>query len=105
MSAGPHQLIKNLRAQLITCGDDLAKHMGWKKPESTTQTVLFPELGQNELEVMGCLQSNPLHVDELLQVYPHDRGNLMKVLLEMEMKGLVKALPGSRFGLCSGYSG
>lgn len=104
MAAGPHSLIRSLRAQLVTSGEDLAKQMGWKRAEPATQTILFPELDKNELEVMGCLQANPMHVDQLLQVYPHGRGTLMKVLLEMEMKGLVKALPGSRFGLSSALS-
>jgi DNA processing protein len=104
-SKGPHALVLALKGSLVTSGNDIAKLMSWQKVKSVEQVSLFPDLSKDDLEVLSMLQSNPMHIDQLSMEYDHGRGKLMQVLLSMEMRGLVKTMPGSRYAVSGALEG
>ena len=90
-SAGCNHLIRRNRAALITSADDLVEAM---------QRSLFPELTDEEQVVTNYLtqkgegQINRMTVDLNLPL-----SQLLSILVELEFKGVVKALPGGIYKL------
>ena len=102
-SAGCNQLLQQQRAQLITGPSDLLKYMNWEV-QSSRQTVyqqsLFHQLGEFERKLVECIGSKEsVELDELLAVLPVGNSVLAGALLGLELKGIVKKLPGQRFKL------
>ena len=106
-SVGCNNLIRDNGAQLITSAADFVALMGWQADaqlqQAKTQGIernLFPQLSEEEqkivsiLDEMGDLQLNILSVRTNLSI-----GALTTLLLEMEMKGLVKPLAGGSYHL------
>jgi len=100
-SAGCNQLIKKHKAALIENGHDLAIFMNWEK--SATQTVqrsLFVELNENEQQVIALLkQQEYLSIDRMYQEIKQSPSEIAGLLLELEFKGMIKALPGKKYML------
>ena len=100
LTEGCNWLIKSHRAALIESAADLAYVMQWQAsvPGEVTQARLFDDLSEPETAVIDTLkQHRELAVDELAYRagLPHEV--LPAVLLELECKGLVRALPGNRY--------
>lgn len=105
-SAGCNNFIRDNKARLITSADDLAKALGWDAPKNSRRArkprepELFPELSAEERRVCDALagsdgkQINLLTVETNIPV-----GQLMAVLFDMEMRGIVKSLNGARYKL------
>ena len=106
-SIGCNNLIRDNGAQLITSAADFVALMGWRADAQLKQAkaqgierALFPQLSDDEqkvvtiLDEMGDLRLNMLSVRTNLSI-----GNLTALLLEMEMKGLVKPLAGGSYHL------
>lgn len=100
-SAGCNELIRNNRAGLIQSADDLIKDMGWSdaKPPKPIQRELFPDLTPGQQKVMERLgkdikgvQLNTLVVDCNIPV-----SEMLSILLDLEMKGLVHSHPGNLY--------
>jgi DNA processing protein len=101
-SKGCNDLIRLQRAQLMESAEDLAKYLSWtdmdaRKP--APQAQLFVELTEMEQLVMDALKKydhgvviDALSYDTLL---PQSR--LAAVLLSLEFKSIIRALPGKRF--------
>lgn len=97
-SEGCNYLIKNNKAALITCAEDILESMGWKEHKKSPvhkQRELFIELTADERIVTDILQAQEnVHIDEL-----HFKSNLSssaiaQALLMLEMKGVICSLPG-----------
>lgn len=97
-SEGCNYLIKNNKAALITCANDLLENMGWKqtkKPSSTKQRELFIELTADEKIVIEILQiQEQVHIDELYFKSKLSSSEVAQALLMLEMQGIVSSLPG-----------
>ena len=106
-SAGCNELIKNNRASLILSAEDFVNAMGWSlssTPSSKTiQRELFPELNEEEKNIVQVLQRNPDGIQiNILVVETNIPINRMSALLfELEMKGVVRALAGGVYRLLS----
>lgn len=106
-SAGCNELIKNNRASLILSAEDFVNAMGWNlssTPSSKTiQRELFPELNDEEKNIVQVLQRNPDGIQiNILVVETNIPINRMSALLfELEMKGVVRALAGGVYRLLS----
>lgn len=101
-SGGPNKLIRKNIATLITCGQDLADLMAWTgaKPSVKQQQQLFNQLSTEEQQIAGALQgSEGTHADDLMLQTGLSTAQVGALLLQMEMMGMVKALPGKRFRL------
>lgn len=103
-SAGCHRLISGNKAMLITCAGEMVEALGWNdlrpglpvKP----QKELFAELSAEEQMLMEKMKGNDgLHVDELYLQSGLNAGRFSSVLLTLECKGLVHALPGKFYTL------
>ncbi len=101
-SGGPNLLIKRNIAALITGADDLLQLMNWSsnKPKKAVQRQMFVHLSPDEQTVFDLLKDkDAVHADELLHLSKLSNSQLASVLLQMEMQGLVKALPGKMYRL------
>jgi DNA processing protein len=100
---GCNSLIKNNRATLLTSADDIVKMLNWdlkEKPKKIIQRQLFVELNENEQKIHDLLS---LKGQQLLDIIALECNipmyQLSSILLQMELKGVTKPLPGKIFGL------
>lgn len=97
-SEGCNYLIKNNKAALITCANDLLENMGWKKhtkPSPKKQRELFIELSPEEKVIVDILQSQEqIQIDELYFKSKLSSSTIAQALLMLEMQGVVASLPG-----------
>ncbi len=100
-SIGCNQLIKNQKAHLIESAADLAEQMGWTEDGSrnkSVQTTLFPDLDTDEQRITDVLRAHPdVAIDDLAAAADMPPGNLARLLLGLEFKGIVRTLPGKRY--------
>jgi DNA processing protein len=100
-SEGCNYLIKNNKASLITCGDDLLEMMNWKPAIKTThkkQRELFIEFTPDEKIVVDILQQHDsLQIDELYLKSGLSSSAMAAALLMLEMNSIVTSLPGKLY--------
>ena len=102
-SMGCNELIKTQRAHLICSGDDLLCFMNWQnKPnkKSAIQSSLFVDLSPEEKLIADLLNKHDtLSVDEITALSTLKPSMVSLQLLSLEMKGLLKVLPGKLYSL------
>ncbi|NVK51808.1 MAG: DNA-protecting protein DprA [Flavobacteriaceae bacterium] len=101
-SKGCNNLIKNNKAALLTSAQDIAKMLNWDLPQSRSSTPkqqqLFVELNETEQKIYDYLLANrkqrldSISFDCRIPIY-----QLSAVLIQLELKGVVKPLPGKLF--------
>jgi len=96
-SRGTNKLIQDNKAQLIQSPDDFIRFMDWEKKESP-QMTLFDDLNPSETEIIALLREGKQHIDLLKHKFDK-KGDLSILLLQLEMKGIIKSRPGSYFEL------
>lgn len=106
-SAGCLKIIKQHKANLVTCAKDIIESMNWDIDVSSgtkekIQPQLFVELNDNEKMVYDLLkETEKIHIDELTAKIQLSQSILSGVLLQMEMKGMIVSLPGKMYKLVS----
>ena len=100
-SAGCNHLIRRNRAALITSADDLVEAMCWNAPQKQiVQRSLFPELTNEEQIVTNYLtQKGEGQINRMTVDLNQPLSQLLSILVELEFKGVVKALPGGIYKL------
>ncbi|MEO1009815.1 MAG: DNA-processing protein DprA [Bacteroidota bacterium] len=100
-SKGCNNLIKQQKAQILTSAADLVYLLGWElrtKEPQNVQKQLFVELDVTERSIYSYLQKEG---KQLLDTIALDCGlpifKVSSTLLSMEMKGVVRPLPGKLF--------
>ncbi len=97
-SEGCNLLIKQNKAALITSADDLKYILGWEEQQAnevTAQTQLFVELPEGEKQVWDELsKAGKLELDDLCLKLKLPVSKTLQHLMSLELKGLVKSLPG-----------
>jgi len=102
-SKGCNNLIKSQRAHLLTSAADLVYILNWKLEENRPKVIqqqLFVELNEEEKTIFNYLKTHPKsHLDAIAFDcnVPIFRATIL--LLDLELKGLVKPLPGKIFEL------
>lgn len=100
-SQGCNQLIKTQKAQMITCAEDLIYLLDWKldeKPTPTIQKQLFVQLSEKEQTVYDYLLNNGKQLlDEISLHCSIPIHQLSSMLLQMELQGVIRPLPGKWF--------
>ncbi len=101
-SEGCNHLIQTNRAALFINAENLLKQLNWQQKSATrdSQKVLPLDLTEDEKIVLGLLadrQSWP--IDKLMASSGLTVSLVSSVLLDLEFKGLVIALPGKQFRL------
>jgi DNA processing protein len=106
-SAGCNKLIKTNKAALIDGADDIKYLMRWLQEDTQLSKqqlqvkIPFPaDLKDEEKGILNLLQKHKdLHIEHLMNTMQLNSSELAFLLLELEMKSLVKALPGKKYAL------
>lgn len=105
-SKGCNQLIRNHKANLITCGQDLVEFMNWVEDlpkSSTAQPLMKASLSDDENAILSIVSNHdPCPVDLLTGISGINPGMVAAHLLSLEMAGLIISLPGKMYGICHG---
>ena len=103
-SEGCNRLIAENKASIYTGPEDLAQYLGWAQDGKSPAKRVLPEplnLSGDEQKVYRVLKDgNETQVDQLAWKSQLTLNELASVLLTMELKGLVKAMPGKKYTLC-----
>jgi DNA processing protein len=102
-SSGTNSLIKQ-GAKLVEHVQDILSEIHWEEPENkknqttgSKEKVLDPLLSAEEKLIWDLLRDGPRQVDELVRLRGSGMAALLVLLLQMELKGLIKQLPGKFF--------
>ena len=104
-SEGCNHLIRDNKAGLITSADDFVSAAGWqidteRSKSTTVERQLFPELTQEEQQIVALLQqTNDLQLNMLSVKTNISIGQLTALLFQLEMKGVVNPLAGGIYHL------
>ncbi len=104
-SAGCNRIIADNTAGLIACAEDFVKAMGWQDDKARqkqladgVQQELFPELTEEEMKVVDALRNRDRLQQNMISVATGiAAGRLSGLLFTMEMKGIVRMLPGGMY--------
>lgn len=112
-SKGPHELIKQ-GARLVDCveeimdtlgviGRDLKAHTATcaRQSEQAAEAPLFDAvrlaLSTSEEKVLSHLNTQPVHIDELIDALGLPAGAAHAALISLQLKALIKQLPGNLY--------
>lgn len=102
-SRGCNKLIASHRADLFQSTEYFLQQMGWdeqSKKKEPRQQQLFAVLSDDEQAVVDKLSTqDSLHVDQLSRELSLPAFQLFSLLLDMEMKGIIKNMPGNMYAL------
>ena len=103
-SEGCNQLIRRNGAVLITSADDLLSDLGWQTTAAESdkgQTTLFPDFTAEEQTLVDALRAADADLAQADLALALDMPvyKLTPLILTLEMKGVVKVLPGNRYHL------
>lgn len=101
-SEGCNMLIQKHKAQLVLNGADFLKQMNWEEQKNakTIQRSCFIELNEEEQNVCKHLEgSSGEHVDVLSLKTMLSISALNVQLFHLEMKGVVRSMPGKKYSL------
>jgi len=103
ISKGCNMLIKRNIASLIESGEDLLKLMNWEedsKNKKAVQRSFFVEMNEQEKLIYNIIKDGKAHgIDNLSIESKLPMSKTSSVLLSLEFKGVVKALPGKTYQL------
>ncbi len=99
-SQGTHNLIKQ-GAKLVECANDVLEEI-FPQALATPGDYVPKEIPYNELSpearrIMDVMERAPQHIDSLLKEAGVSAGLATGILLELELKGYIKQLPGKLF--------
>jgi DNA processing protein len=100
LSAGCNELIKNHQAHLIESAAELVAMLRWDAgiPPQGIQQELFRELDTEEKNIVDLLHHNDEKgIDALTIEARKSHSEIAALLLQLEFKGVVRALPGKRY--------
>lgn len=99
-SQGCLQLIQSQKAQLLSSAADLVYHLNWElnSPPKVVQKQLFVELNPEEQKVYDYLLANGKEeLDYIAMACELPIFKLSGLLLTLELKGVIRPLPGKLF--------
>ena len=107
LSRGPHLLIKQ-GAKLVEDVTDILEEIfpildpdfqeQLKKQQLTNQSHSpYSELGPEEQQILQLFPLDPVSLDELISQGSYSASEVMSILLSLEIKGLIKQIPGLQY--------
>ena len=103
-SEGTNHLIKTNMAQLVTSAEDIAQALGWEIGGTMPQKMHYEprRLTPKEKLVIDSLEDNSdgLLLENIAEKSGLPLSETSAVLLNMELSGLVRQLPGKKYILC-----
>ncbi len=94
-SAGTNRLIKD-GAIPVTSAAEVLESLGLPKARPDRPALAAPQDDQ-ERTVWEALSADPVYLDELAERTSRPTAGLLKILLNLEIKGLIRQLPGMMF--------
>jgi len=105
-SAGCNKLIANHKADLLLSPEYFLQQMSWDKESEKREKIplqqeLFIDLTIEEQKIIDTLKdcNEGLHIDLIAANTEMPTYQLYSILLQLEMKNLIKNLPGNTFSL------
>nr|MDD6336519.1 DNA-processing protein DprA [bacterium] len=100
-SEGPHELIANGAVPVFKAEDilDAVGVQSKTKQEPVPQQMAFRELTEAEKSVVTALQQGDMSHDELSAAVGFPPNRLNSLLTTMALDGIIKQLPGNRYGI------
>jgi DNA processing protein len=102
-SAGCNKLIRENKAILLDEPEQLIETLGWEDriiKSKVLQKSLFAELNEEEKKIVDLLTQQAItSIDEIIIRSTLSSSTVAASLLNLEMHGIVKALPGTRYSL------
>jgi len=99
-STGCHFLIKQ-GAKLVESPDDVLDELGMNYPfapkTDTFKEKSVPALEDSERTLYEIIGDYPLHIDEIAREVNMETGDVSGLLTRMELKGVIRQLPGKMF--------
>jgi DNA processing protein len=99
-SSGCNELIKNRSAALVESAEDVVREMNWSTPKrrKTRQQTLFAELMPNQKMLLDLLKMGEILTANDFSIQTGIKVNeILGLLLELEMDGLIESLPGGSY--------
>jgi len=101
-SEGCNFLVRNNKAALLTCAADLAYSLGWEKTgnlQPVEQFILPFDLSTDEQIIFNILKETtaPIAIDDLTVKTNMTTSMLAMNLLNLEMQGYIRSLPGKTY--------
>ncbi|MGD9901396.1 MAG: DNA-processing protein DprA [Spirochaetales bacterium] len=96
-SAGCNQIIKSLQGAMVTSADDILENYG--KTNSYKGVLSRPslQLTMDEQIIINIIGNEECHYDELLEKTNFDTKTLNSLLTTMQVRGIIKKLPGNLY--------
>ena len=99
-STGCHFLIKQ-GARLIENSDDILDELGlnyeYAPKTDTFKDPHLPPIEESEKSVYDIIGDYPMHIDQIARQGNFKPGEISSILMKMELKGVIKQLPGKMF--------
>ncbi len=105
---GSNQLIRDSKAKLVTKVEDILEEFGQAGEilkertkdiniSKNTDDIIAANLDESEQSILKFLSTGPADIDTIVSFCHLDVANVCSRLTSMQMKGLIKALPGNQF--------
>ncbi len=104
-SQGCNRLIKEKKAALIECAEDILREMCWEiplphKPVEAIQRTFLPDLSPEQQQVVDILsQTESMQLNVLAIELNRPVSKLSVSLFDLEMNGIVRCMPGGLYRL------
>ncbi len=95
-SEGCNDLIRKSEAKLIVSGTDILKEYGWEFERKGFTREIKPDIHGKERIVFDNLKKE-MSLDELIMSTGIGAGELLALLMELELKGLICGSPGGKY--------
>lgn len=99
LSKGCNHLIKTHRASLLESAEDLAYILRWEKKAQGQQKQLFANLSKDERMIVDLMLGKEVHLETIIHETKISTSRMAALLLELELRGVIRALPGKNFRL------
>ena len=96
-SEGTNLLIQRGEAKLVTCVDDILCELSIENEDLPQKNYDFSQLSLFEQQIIEKLSQEPKHIDVLASELSKSTSAISVELLQMEMSGFIKQLPGMTF--------